>query len=286
MKHFKNGSKVGITACSNGFDREFEPKLANLCDRLQSVGLVPVVGACIYKKNGMTGGTGKERAQELMYFFESDDIDGIFDISGGNAANEVLEWLDYETIKKNPKPMSGYSDLTCVLNAITEKTGVPTCLYQIRNLMYSYGKMQQQWVYKSFVEGKKDLFTFPVTWIQGSFMKGVAVGGNLRCLLKLAGTPFFPKMKDKILVLESYSGKPDTLRPLLIQLKHMGVFTQISGILLGTFTEMEENGYQPAIKTLVTEVIDNPELPIARTEWIGHSVTAKGIIIGEEMTFC
>lgn len=284
MKQLTKGSKVGITACSNGYDREYETKLNLLCDKLRGLGFVPVISKCIYRKESAGAGTGKERAKALMEFFESQDIQAIFDISGGNVANEVIAWLDYKIIAKNPKPMFGYSDLTCVLNAIFTKTGVTTYLYQIRNLMYSNGAMQEEWIRESLMKGGNELFSFPVDWIQESFMQGVAIGGNIRCFLKLAGTPYFPEMKDRILVLEGCSGKPDLLISLLTQLKLMGAFDQVSGILLGTFTEMEENGYQPRVEQIVTEVVGNPNLPIAKTKWIGHGVTSKCVRIGEMLT--
>lgn len=283
MNLLNQGSKVGIVACSNGFSHDYGPKLSALCHKLEELGLVPVLSSCIYAKESVASGTGKERAMELMNFFWEPDIAAIFDISGGNIANEVIEYLDYESIARNPKPMFGYSDLTCVLNAIYAKTNVITYLYQIRNIMYGFGREQKEWLQKSLLQGKQELYQFPVSWLQGTKVKGIAVGGNIRCLLKLAGTEYFPKMKDKVLVLESYGGDPGLMRSFLTQLKHMGVFEQIAGILLGTFTEMEEKQYRPAMDEIVKEIVSNPKLPIAKTKWFGHGIDSKCIRIGEKI---
>lgn len=283
MNLLKVGSKVGVVACSNGFPQRYESKIEILCDKLIKLGLIPVLGSCIHMKDEAGSRTGKERARELMSFYEQPDVTAIFDISGGNLANEVIEFLDYESIKRNPKPLFGYSDLTCVLNAITAKTGVTTYLYQIRNITYGCSEQQMDWLQKSLFKGEDELYQFPVTWIQGNRMEGVAVGGNIRCFLKLAGTPYFPKMKDKILVLEAYGGKPDLLTSFLTQLRGMGVFDEVAGILLGTFTEMEAEGKHSCIGEIVKAVIDNPKLPIARTSWIGHGNDSKCIRIGESI---
>lgn len=280
----REGSMIGITACSNGYDLSYEPKLRMLCRILEEIGLKPVLSRCIYAKDSVFSGTGEERASELMKFFEDTKIEAIFDISGGNLANEVLAYLDYEIIRKNPKPMFGYSDLTTVLNAIYAKTGIETYLYQIRNLMYSYGEEQKENFIQSMFYGNENLFTFPVEWIQGNEMEGVVCGGNIRCLLKLAGTEYFPNVQDKIFVLEGYSGKPDMIATLFTQLKLMGVFHKIHGILLGTFTEMEEKLYEPSVDQLIQEIVSDWKLPIAKTRFIGHGVDSKGVRIGSKLT--
>ena len=280
----RKGSKVGITACSNGFDVSYEPKIRKLCGILEEIGLKPVLSQCIYAKDSVLHGRGEAKAKELMKFFEDPKIEAIFDISGGNLANEVLATLNYETIKNNPKPMFGYSDLTTVLNAIYAKTGVKTYLYQIRNLMYSCGEEQKENFIQSMFYGTESLFTFPVHWIQGNEMEGVVCGGNIRCLLKLAGTEYFPDVQNKILVLEANSGKPDMIVTLFTQLKLMGVFHQIQGILLGTFTELEEMSYEPSVEQLIQEIVGDFNLPIVKTKYIGHGVDSKGIRIGSKIT--
>ena len=101
-------------------------------------------------------------------------------------------------------------------------------------------------------------------------MEGVVVGGNIRCLLKLAGTPYFPDCRGKLLFLESRSGGPDRVAACLAQLRQMGVFSQISGLLLGTFSQMEKTNQQPAVPELVLAAVKNNELPIAATRQVGH----------------
>ena len=285
MRQLIEGSKIAVTACSDPYQKNYEEKLNHLYDKFAKLGWIPVTSRYLYEDDRQPAYPGRERGMELNRFFEDDEIDAIFDISGGNLANEVIEWLDYDVIREHQKPFFGYSDLTCVLNAVTHKTGMPTYLYQIRNLMYGCGEEQMHWVRHSLCENQDDLYRFPVSWIQGGQMEGIVVGGNIRCLLKLAGTPYFPEMKGKILALEGYSGKPKLLRSMLIQLRNMGVFQQINGILLGTFTEMESEGYQPGIEQIVLETIGNETIPVAKTHWFGHGVDSKCIQIGVEKKF-
>ena len=218
-----------------------------------------------------------------MSLYRNIEIKAIFDISGGDLANEVLPYLDYEFISKNPKPVFGYSDVTTVLNAINSQASIPTYLYQIRNLIYDFKEMQQTNFENSVFNDKNDLFNFSYNFIQGEKIEGIVVGGNIRCLLKLAGTKYMPDFTGKVLFLESMGGEAALMSAFLNQLKQLGVFDKINGLILGTFSKMQENNISPSITELALSIIDTPTLPIAKTEEIGHSSNSKSIIIGKNI---
>ncbi len=94
-------------------------------------------------------------------------------------------------------------------------------------------------------ENRTALFDPQVRFVQGEKMEGVVVGGNIRCFLKLAGTRYFPDLWDKILLLEAYGGEVPQMATYLAQLKQLGAFEKVGGILLGTFTAMEGACMQP-----------------------------------------
>lgn len=77
--------------------------------------LVPVYSKCIYEREAVFSGSAEERAQELNNFYKNDSIKGIFDISGGDVANEVLPYIDFSCIAESNKEFWGYSDLTIIL---------------------------------------------------------------------------------------------------------------------------------------------------------------------------
>ena len=140
----KKGDKIGIVACSNGLKESSRPEMEQLKITLESLGLMPFFSEYLYAKNGAESGTRQQRAEALMKFYRDEEIKGIFDVSGGDLANGVLPWLDYEVIAKSGKVFWGYSDLTTVVNAITAKTGNSSVLYQIRNLIYQDGEEQKR----------------------------------------------------------------------------------------------------------------------------------------------
>ncbi|MDF2543845.1 MAG: LD-carboxypeptidase family protein [Herbinix sp.] len=279
----KQGSYVGIACCSNGLLGSYQPVVEELIETLGSMGIISVCSDYLYSKKSVFSGSGSERANALMNFYEDNNIEAIFDISGGDIANGILEYLDYDLIRKNPKPFFGYSDLTTVINAMFKKTGNVSYLYQVRNLIYEDKEMQRKAFINSLFYGSPDLYDFKYKFLRGETMRGIVVGGNIRCLLKLAGTEYQPDWRNKILFLESLGGEVALMTTHLYQLKQMGVFEMVVGVLLGTFTIMEERDYQPTMEDLVLEIADQKMLPIAKTYEIGHSNHSKCIIIGKEL---
>lgn len=277
----KSGDKVGIVGCSNAQLLSYKPKIEKLLNVITNMGLIPVCSDFIFEKYSVFSGKPEERANVLLKLYADNKIKAIFDISGGDVANEILEYLDFDLIKKNPKPFFGYSDLTTVINALYTKTGVVSYLYQIRNLIYDCTEVQIERFVNSLLYEKKDLFDIDYSFIQGSSMEGIVVGGNIRCFLKLAGTPYLPSFKNKILLLEAFSGEVALMTTFFNQLKQMGVFSQINGILLGTFTRMEEFNIEPTVESILKSVINDEKLPIAKTNDIGHGTGSKCIAVGK-----
>ena len=276
------GDKIGIVCCSNGQKHTYEEKIKQLENILETIGLHPVFSDCIYEKNDVFSGTAKERADALMRFYKDDEIKGIFDISGGDVANGILPYLDYDMIVNSSKMFWGYSDLTTVINAIYAKTGKPSVLYQIKNLMYDKKEEQIVDFCNTTMHNKKDLFQLNYRFLQQNKMQGIVVGGNIRCFLKLAGTEYMPALEGKILLLESFSGTVAKIETYLCQLQQMGAFDKVAGIVLGTFTEMEQEKCIPTVEELIKKIAGK-DMPIAVTRNIGHGTDSKAIVIGQEI---
>jgi muramoyltetrapeptide carboxypeptidase len=270
--------QAGIVCCSDGLAKNQQEQVHNLRDALRQMNISVIMSPYLYQGIG----TAKQKAQALMALYGNDDIHDVFDISGGDLANELLPYLDYKRIADSGKTFWGYSDLTSILNGIYSKTGNPGVLYQIRNLIGVCGQEQQEKFYQMLQRKGDDLFRFDYHFIQGTEMEGIVIGGNIRCLLKLAGTEYFPDCHDRILLLESLSGDMSRITAYFSQLQQMGVFDRCVGILLGTFTQLEqENGIDAA--PILLQRFVRRDLPIAKTKQIGHGADSKAIMIGRSM---
>ena len=275
-----NGDKIALVICSNGKNIEDKDRLEKLKNILVEMGLVPIFTKYIYRDKFGHGEKAQVRAEELMSFYKNKEIKAIFDISGGDIANEVLDYLDYDVIKINYKPFFGYSDLTTVLNALDSQTNEMNYLYQILNIIE--GEEIGTSFKNTFIKNEQTLFDVKWKFLQGSSVEGEVIGGNIRCFLKLAGTRYFPEVDNKVLFIEGLGTSIEGLATHLAQLKQIGVFDKISGLLIGTFTKIEKEFSVEELFKLVQDYIPS-SLSVAKTQEIGHAKNSKALKIGEKI---
>ena len=272
--------KIALVVCSNGKNIEDKGRLEKLEDILVQMGLVPIFTKYIYKDKFGRGAKSEVRAEELMSFYKNKEIKAIFDISGGDISNEVLDHLDYDVIKRNYKPFFGYSDLTTVLNALRSQTSEVNYLYQILNIIES--EEIKTSVENTLMKNEQTLFDVKWKFLQGSRIEGEVIGGNIRCFLKLAGTRYFPEVENKVLFIEGLGTSIEGLVTHLAQLKQIGVFDKISGLLIGTFTKIEKEISVEELFELIQEYIPS-SLAVAKTQEVGHAKNSKALKIGEKI---
>ncbi len=291
--------KIALVACSNGLPTTEKENINKLVEILSDMDLELELSPYLYAHKGGAATsesgdivtTGKLRAEILNKYFEDKEIEAIFDISGGDMANEVLLFLDYDIIKNSRAVFYGYSDLTTIINAIQTKTGKKSVLYQIKNLIWDETGVQRR-RFQSFLEAidkqektQPELFLPKWAVLQGAedieelLQETKVVGGNIRCFLKLAGTPYFPEVKGNVLLLESLGGTVPQISTYMAQLAQLGVFQEAKGILLGTFTKMENEDCKPTAYEIMKEYLPK-DMFVAQTKEIGHGVDSKAIFIG------
>ena len=272
--------KIALVVCSNGKNIEDKGRLEKLEDILVQMGLVPIFTKYIYKDKFGRGAKSEVRAEELMSFYKNKEIKAIFDISGGDIANEVLDYLDYDVIKRNYKPFFGYSDLTTVLNALGSQMNEVNYLYQILNIIES--KKIRTSFENTFMKNEQTLLDIKWKFLQGSSVEGEVIGGNIRCFLKLSGTRYFPEVENKVLFIEGLGTSIEGLVTHLAQLKQIGVFDKISGLLIGTFTKIEKEISVEELFELVQAYIPS-SLAVAKTQEVRHAKNSKALKIGEKI---
>lgn len=278
----KAGDKIGIVACSNSKTEKDRGKLEALTTFLKaSYQIEAVLAPTIFVKSGNVPAI--ERAKALMTFYEDPEIKAIFDISGGDLANQILPLLNYEKIAQRAIPFIGYSDLTVILNAITKKAQVSGVLFQILQIMEDPTKAALRSFETLFFD--QENIILHGYWRSREQLKGevTLVGGNIRCFLKLAGTPFFPEIEGKVLLLESASGGIERVNAYFSQLEQMQVFDQIAGLIVGDFSELREQNETVKLAGLLKEIASAYHLPVFHTPDIGHQPASTAVPLGKEI---
>lgn len=234
-----------------------------------------VTQAQLFSNHEHTASPAPQRSTEILRALQAGKV--VLDLSGGNYANEVLELL-IPALPESPFPtIMGYSDLTSVLVPIAAQR--PTIWYQARHATYPTGRTK---AFFDLLAGRNHHLLEPRAYqLRGPHhpVEGVLIGGNLRCLLKLAGTPYFPDLRSKILFLEARSSDPATLIPQLAQLQHMRVLEQARALLLGTFTTFEKHHDLAELLRIFDRFVPK-HLPIFRSDELGHAPHTAGVSLG------
>lgn len=304
------GSRIALVANSDGRWPVSRPDFEALVEYLTSLGLDVAVSPAIFAPenppegelrihNWTEAAPDAERARILEGFYRDPSVAAIFDVSGGSIANGALSHLDLGVIRDHPKPFIGYSDLSTLVNAIAGATGREQYWWQVRHLVSdTRGDLRERFVstFLSPDDGAPaassesarpggPLFDLDVRFVRGESMAGRLVGGNLGCIVKLAGTPHFPDVSGAIVALEGLSPESGNVYTGFHQLRQMGVFQKAAGLLLGQFTRLTELAGEDAAGKIALDVVDNPDLPIASTQDFGHSADSRALAIGREYRF-
>ena len=268
--------KAALVACSDPISQGRLTDINQVADFLQNQGLDVILPDTFFAQFSMNPAL---KAKSLMDCFRDPEMEYIFDVSGGDLANAVLPYLDYDAIRNSNAVFYGYSDLTTIINAIIAKTGKSAVNYQIRNILYDHADEERQYLQEKILPGDITADDLSYHFLRGEHMQGKILGGNIRCFLKLAGTPYWPDMRGNILLLESMGGGVYQMMTALEQYRQMGVFEQISGVILGTFSKMEKEDLQPPITELILNELPK-DIPVACTRYVGHYSDAKAVVLG------
>ncbi len=293
----QRGDRVGLVACSDGLTDRDRLQYAATLAALEDAGLVPVESPHLFVPALGLDASGHlrpdhahpapdaVRAAELAALFADPSIAAIFDVSGGDLANGVLSHLDLDVVAAHPTPFFGYSDLTTIVNALHARTGGVAHLWSVRTLARSDAAAQRVRFASTLLGGGDDLFRLRLDAVRGDVGDGPAIGGNLRCLLKLAGTPHVPPVDGRVLVLESSGAGPAAVFSGLHQLRQLGVLDAIAGVVLGEFTALQRDcGPDAAVRVLLDVLAGCPgparDLAIATTPDVGHGPGARALRVG------
>jgi len=282
------GDTIGVIAPSDPVLPEQEGRLQAGIAYFKDLGFKVRIGAHIYANTLSYAATPAEKADDINQMFADPAVRAIICAQGGDSANAPLSLIDWETIRQNPKIFLGLSDITVLLNAIHHQTGLVT--FHGNDILWGFGNNPDSYEQKEFkrvlVNGL--MGPFPANrsriCIRSGQFQGKLLGGNLRCLLKLAGTPHWPDFSDAILFLEAYEISPKDCHTAFHQLHQMGVFDQIGGAVVGYIYSMQHrNTPRPHMENILLEFTQEYQFPILKMNEFGHNCPNTILPVGGEV---
>jgi len=250
-------------------------------ETLGALGLDVKLGEYVLSRRGYFAGTDDERARDLNAQFADADVRGIFTVRGGWGSSRLLPLIDFGLIRKNPKVVMGYSDITVLLLAIHAQTGLVTFHGPVG--ISSWNSFTVQFVRQILLEVQAVTLKNPteigdnltqvedrVQVITPGTARGKLLGGNLTVLSAIIGSPYVPDWRGAILFLEDTEEGIYRIDRMLTQLKLAGVLNQISGFVFGKCTRC---GPGESYGSLTLEEVLNDHIrPLGIPAWFGAMI--------------
>ncbi len=278
-KSISKGDKVGLISPSAAMAEGMQIRFA--IETLEALEFKVVTGKYVAQRHGHLAGTDEERASDMNDMFSDPEIKMIICIRGGSGAARILPLINYDNIKENPKPFLGYSDITALHMAIHAQTGLITFhgpngsgswngfnVSQFEKLFFEREKIryQNEEVKSDDLVAKQNR----IQTIRSGIVEGKIIGGNLTVLTALAGSPYLPDFKDKILFLEDIQEQPYKIDRMFSTLKLMGALDKISGFIFGQCTQCQpSDGYG---SLTIEQILDDYILPLNIPAYYGAMI--------------
>jgi len=271
------GDTIGIAAPASPFDKEaFERGIAVL----ESMGYRVKIPGNLFIRQGYLAGPDSGRASQLMELFKDESVSAIFCARGGFGSMKFLHLLDFETIRAHPKVLLGFSDITALLVAIYNRSGMVTFHGPLVTTLKKDSQKTCLALTDAVGSGR------PLALKPGKPMvlnpgraTGPLVGGNLTTLCHLVGTAYEPRFEGHLLFLEDRGEAPYRIDRMLSQLRLGGYLDGVAGVVLGAFQDCAplEDVY-----AIVKEAFRHVDVPILAGFDLGHGTDNLTVPIGLE----
>ncbi len=283
----KKGDVIGIVSPSAAVTPAAAIQLKKGREVLHNLGFTTVLSKnCLNEQDG-SAGTPEDRADDINSMFGDSKVNAIICSQGGDTANSTLPYLDYNLIKENPKIFMGISDITVLLNTIQSKTGLVT--FHGNDPIWGFGVNPTPYDTREFVDrlvnGNIGKMAKNSRWrsIREGNAEGRLMGGNLKCILKLAGTPYQPDFSNSILFLEAFEITQEETSYMLHQMKQMGIFDAIKGVLVGYVWGLQKNAgtrKKAQMEDILERTTSEFDFPIVKCNDFGHKHANTTIPLG------
>lgn len=278
------GDTIGVVGVSNSLEINNHYECFYKAEKFfQNKGFRIKRGKYVLEDYYGTAGTREQRAEDMMDMFKDDEVKAIVCLKGGETCNTFIDLLDYDVIKRNPKIITGYSDITVLLQTIYKKTDLIT--FHGESFIH-FGEQDADERYKefesAFINKKIGKFiTGDKKIIRKGNVEGKIIGTNLGCMMHLLGTEYLPDMQDNILLIESYRTSPNECQRRFAHLKQYGIFDKIKGIIIGYNYDLQKNGdIFPQMEDILLEYTKEYKFPIIKCNDFGHEIVNGVIPIG------
>ncbi len=250
---------------------------------LEGLDLVPVVSRSQFARQGFLAGSDQRRADELKSALQEEDTKAVWCIRGGYGSARLLPLLDLPRLRRHPKLLVGFSDVTALLVQLTRPGGFVTIHGPVITQLSRLPDTDLRWL-KALLFGTRALQRLPLgrtrTLVPGK-AEGTLVAGNLSILASLAGTPFAPDLRGAVLCLEDVGEEAYRLDRLFWQIVSAGLLKRVRGIVVGELAGCKPEGAgRHSARHVLERAISALGLPALSCAAFGHGRRNLALPIG------
>lgn len=250
-KRLSPGDKIGVVSPSSPLDRKSD--LIRATEKLEKLGYQVVIAKNVDDQRGLVSATEEKRLADLHEMFSRTDVNAVFVTQGGYGSAQLIDRLDFDLIRRNPKIFIGFSDITSLHLAIQKSAGLVTFhgpgfgRFNDEELTdYTFEQMMK--VLSSDVPAGIIPLADPKKWLyalRGGACEGELIGGNLTLICSSLGTPFEIDTRGKILFIEDLDIEPWIFDHMLCHLKNAGKLKDVVGVVVAECVNCVPYEYKP-----------------------------------------
>jgi len=286
-RQLKKGDTIGLVGPSGAI--RTAGALEKSVAMVEEMGFKVKLGESCGKVYGYLSGTDEVRARDVNAMFRDDTVDAIICVKGGYGTMRMLDQLDYEAVRANPKIFMGYSDITAMHTAYLEKADLVTFHGPMPASCWVDGldEVTLNAMLSMLMDVCDDRVIanpegHPFTTVNSGVCEGRLVGGNLSLIDGLMGTPYELDTKGRILFIEDIGEKTYRLDHMLTHLRLAGKFDDCAGVVLGHFTDcpIEFPEFGLSIEQIVQDIVAPCGKPVFSGFTVGHALPNLTLPLG------
>ena len=269
-RRLRTGDTVGLISPASQINPEDIESIKNL---LEKQGLKVKLGAHIFDRYGYLAGKDADRAADVNAMFADREVKAVLTTRGGWGVNRILDLLDYQLIRKNPKIIVGYSDITSLLLSIYARSGIITFHGPVG--ISTWNRFSLSYFQRIISQGKAIIMRnprdIPVETITPGKARGRLLGGNLSVITAAIGSAYLPAWQGAILFVEEIGEDIYRVDRMLTQLKLAGILDQLAGFIFAQCTNCTEQEEDEPYFTL-GQVLADQIKPLGIPAWYGAAI--------------
>ena len=277
------GDKIGIV-CPAGY-MPYEQAVTAI-DTITGWGFQVIPGKTLGSQVNYFAGTDRERLNDLQNMMDDDDVKAIFCARGGYGTGRIIDRLSFKRFKKNPKWIIGFSDITVLQNHLFSNYKIAS-LHAPMAAAFNNGEFNNPYIQSvrdALIGRKANYVAQGNVFNQKGKASGTLVGGNLSLLAHLIGTASDIKTKNKILFIEDVSEYIYNIDRMMYQLKRSGKLENLSGLIIGKFTEMKDTPipFGQRADEVIRDLVKDYDYPVCFNFPVSHEKENYALKIGVE----